>query len=526
MDKGDSHVGTVLDGRYRVERLLGEGGMGSVYEGRHVLVGKRVAIKMLHAEYATNEEILKRFYREAQSAAAIGHKNIIDIYDVGVTAKNEPYIAMEYLEGEDLEGMLEREGALTVEAACGVLEPALLALAAAHSKGIVHRDLKPANIFLVRGEGGAPVVKLIDFGISKVTGGGSNKLTQTGTLLGTPAYMSPEQARGDQDVDHRTDVYAMGVILYQMLTGQLPFTGDNYNTLLIKVLTESARPPREINPSIPAEAETLVLRELSKDAGARSQSAMELLGGLQQLTAFERRNDGMSMLGTRLQSVVARGDLGGAKGGGGQQSSASDVLSQMVNATPGRWAGTDPGRRRVPVAGLAIGGVVLLAVVVVVAFLISGKGGDQPPVVPLALPATAVPAAVPDVPPPAPEPRGVTIEVVGAPEGARILYDGAPVPVNPFPVDRKGTLVKLEVQAEGFAPFTTAIIPSEDRKIEVSLEAGARQPEKTAKSGPSHKSGSSGKAKAQEPAAGGEPAGEGSKVKDGKRGTKFGGEFE
>jgi serine/threonine-protein kinase len=525
MSKGDSHIGTVLDGRYRVERLLGEGGMGAVYEGRHVLVGKRVAIKMLHAEYATSAEILKRFYREAQSAAAIGHKNIIDIYDVGVTARNEPYIAMEYLEGEDLEGMLDREGALTVEAACGVLEPALLALAAAHSKGIVHRDLKPANIFLVRAEEGPPVVKLIDFGISKVTGGGGNKLTQTGTLLGTPAYMSPEQARGDQDLDHRTDVYAMGVILYQMLTGALPFTGDNYNTLLIKVLTEEAKPPREINPSIPAEVEALVLRELSKEASDRSQSAVDLLGELKRLAAFAERERGMSMLGTRLQSVVARGDLGGEKGGGGQQSSASDVLSQMVNATPGRWSGTESRSRR---GGLLVGGIAgaVLVAAGIAAFLIlgAGKDGPAPIAVPL-VPAAAIPA--PEVtPPPAPEQQGVTIEVVGAPEGARIMYDGVTVPVNPFPVERKATLVKLEVAAEGFEPLSTAVIPSEDRQVKVELRPLAQQPDKAAKGGSSHKSGFAGKARAEEPAAGGGSAGDGSKVKDGKRGTKFGGEFE
>jgi serine/threonine-protein kinase len=463
----DTYIGQVLDGRYRVERLLGEGGMGAVYEGRHALVGKRVALKLLHAEYATSEEVLKRFYREAQAAAAIGHKNIIDIFDVGVTPNNEPYIAMEYLEGEDLEGLLEREGKISLEAACGILEPALLALEAAHSKGIVHRDLKPANIFLVRGEGGSPVVKLIDFGISKVTGTGSTKLTQTGTLLGTPAYMSPEQARGDADLDHRADIYAMGVILYRMLTGELPFKGEHYNELLINVLTGAPRPPRELEPSLPAEVEALVLRELSKNPASRSQSARELLGELQRLAAYRERESGLSLLGTRIGSGVAGGDLGEARGGKGSQSSASRVLSQMAR-TPGLWAGTKakPKSRMLLGGGIAAGVVVATGVAVYLAL----TPGDPTltPALSRGERGNGNAASVDGLTPAAAD--GVRITIEGAPDGARIVFDGARIPENPFRVRRTSLYVPLRVEADGFEPYTTSVMPDADKNVVVELK--------------------------------------------------------
>jgi serine/threonine protein kinase len=186
----------LLDGRYRIDRLLGEGGMGAVYLASHVGLGRQVAIKFLHADLISREDVVGRFYREAQAAAAIRHKNIIEVFDVGMSAKGEPFLVMEYLEGESLAGLLKRVGPLSLGAACAVMEPVLQALQAAHRKGIVHRDLKPDNIFLAYQQGEPPVVKIIDFGISKFTQGELDKWrTKTGSVMGTPAYMSPEQAR-------------------------------------------------------------------------------------------------------------------------------------------------------------------------------------------------------------------------------------------------------------------------------------------------------------------------------------------
>lgn len=206
------YSGRTLENRYSVTKLLGKGGMGSVYLGHHVKIGKRVAVKFLHAQFTSSPELVKRFYREAQAASMVQHSNIIKVMDVGVSDSGEPFLVMEYLEGESLAEMLKRKGILDIGAACGVLEPALLALSAAHDSGIIHRDLKPENIFMVHEESGFSGVKLIDFGISKFTGpGDQSQLTQTGTLLGTPAYMAPEQVRGDKDIDRRADIYSMGV---------------------------------------------------------------------------------------------------------------------------------------------------------------------------------------------------------------------------------------------------------------------------------------------------------------------------
>ena len=202
-----AETGALLDGRYRIVRLLGEGGMGSVYLASHVGLGRDVAIKFLHAELVSRDEVVGRFYREAQAAAAIRHKNIIEVFDVGVSPQGEPFLVMEYLEGESLAGLLKRAGPLNLGAACAVMEPVLQALHAAHRKGIIHRDLKPDNIFLAYQQGEPPVVKIIDFGISKFAQGEFDKWrTKTGSVMGTPAYMSPEQARGSAGLDHRTDI--------------------------------------------------------------------------------------------------------------------------------------------------------------------------------------------------------------------------------------------------------------------------------------------------------------------------------
>ncbi|MCU0662886.1 MAG: protein kinase [Myxococcota bacterium] len=458
-------VGQVLDGRYRVERLLGEGGMGAVYEGFHVVLAKRVALKMLHPEYATSEEVLKRFYREAQAASTIGHKNTIEIYDVGVTPENAPYIAMEYLEGEDLESLLVREGRVSVDAAAGVLEPVLLALAAAHSKGIIHRDLKPSNIFITRDAGGNPIVKLIDFGISKITKGDGTKLTQTGSLIGTPAYMSPEQARGMQNVDHRTDLYAVGVIMYQLLTGTLPFTGANYSELIITVLTSDPKPPRELVSSIPQEVNDLVIQQLSKDPQKRSQSAAALLQSLLHLTDFDQRNSGMSSLATRISQQVAGGDIGKERDEG-HQSSASKVLQQFMRKTPGGWARTTSNRNNGPWMALGMGGALLVVAMVAFGYFVLANREPAAGTVPLSSPPPVALAAD----------KGVQIEIVGLPKNAQVLFNGAPVLVNPFRVPRAETLHPLVVRLEGHEPFSVSVMPNEDLRIEAKLVPLAQNP--------------------------------------------------
>jgi len=215
----------MLQGRYRIIRPLGVGGMGAVYEAEHVKIEKRVVVKCLHPELARREIVVKRFHREALAAAQIGHENIIDVSDLGQLDDGSVFMVMEYLEGCDFAELIYREGPQPIGRVAHIMTQICEALAAAHEKGIVHRDLKPENIFITDRHKDSFFVKVIDFGISKFVDAAnlaSGKLTKTGVLIGTPWYMSPEQIDGNLDIDHRTDIYALGVILYNALTGRHP----------------------------------------------------------------------------------------------------------------------------------------------------------------------------------------------------------------------------------------------------------------------------------------------------------------
>ena len=267
-----------LDERYRIVRLLGEGGMGAVYLAEHVGLGKQVAVKVLHAEFTNRDDAIARFRREAQVAAALRHKNIIEVFDVGVSARGEPYLVMEYLEGESLRGLMARSKRIDLGAACAIIEPVLLALQAAHRKGIVHRDLKPDNVFLAYEPGEPMLVKLIDFGISKFASADPDRWrTQTGMVLGTPNYMSPEQARGAANVDQRTDLYAVGTILYELLTGDLPYTGQSFTEFFARLLTEEPRSPRALYADLPAEVEPLLHKRPKNLSGWISVGSVRIL---------------------------------------------------------------------------------------------------------------------------------------------------------------------------------------------------------------------------------------------------------
>jgi len=271
----DPLIGKVLGEAYQVTRLVGEGGMGRVYEARHLrLKDRRFAIKVLHAEMARDPEIVARFQREAESASSIGHPNVIDVYDVHKTPDGVPYIVGEFLEGHEFGGQLENQGRVDVATAVHIARQVCKALSAAHKKGIVHRDMKPENVFLVEHDGHVSV-KVIDFGISKVGEAGKTNLTKTGMIMGTPSYMSPEQARGDR-VDHRTDVYAVGAMLYHALTGKKPFETDDPASTLSLVLTEEPDRPRKLAPDVPEALELVVQRAMAKEVADRYASMEEL----------------------------------------------------------------------------------------------------------------------------------------------------------------------------------------------------------------------------------------------------------
>ncbi len=266
-----SNIGRILEGKYEIVRLLGEGGMGEVYEARHQLIDRQLAIKLLRSEYATNEEIVERFTREARASAAIGHDHIVEITDMGVVDSGELFIVMEYLEGQDLEALLSAEGRLTPKRACHIMIQVLSALEAAHSEGVVHRDLEPANIFLPADAGAVDCAKLVDFGISKMQTNeneGDKGLTRTGIIMGTPTYMSPEQAAA-ADITHGTDIFAAGVILYEMVTGKLPFDGTSMVLVLAQILKEDPTDAKELCPELPDDLCATIRRAMMKEPGDR-----------------------------------------------------------------------------------------------------------------------------------------------------------------------------------------------------------------------------------------------------------------
>lgn len=282
--KPEDNIGRVLEGKYEVVRLLGTGGMGTVYEARHLRLRGTFALKLLRPEYAGDEDIVKRFEREATTTASLGHENIVDITDMGMTEEGQLYVVMELLKGVELDHVLAETGQVSQGWACHVAVQILSALSAVHERGIVHRDLKPGNIFLENRPGFGDFVKLMDFGIAKVRAseeGLTRGLTRTGQLLGTPWYMSPEQARGDRDVTASSDIYAVGVILYQMLTGELPFGGSSYVEVLMKILTEDPAPPSELRPGLEPRIAGVIWRALAKEPADRFADVTEMARDLE-----------------------------------------------------------------------------------------------------------------------------------------------------------------------------------------------------------------------------------------------------
>ncbi len=277
-------IGRTIDEKYCPTAILGEGGMGTVYEAQHLLMERSVALKVLHPLFASDPDVVRRFQQEAQAAGSIGHPNICEIYDAGQLDDGSPYLVMKRLLGETLADRLEREKVLPVALMVDIASQVLSALGAAHEKGIVHRDIKPDNIFLVERAGFGPMVKLLDFGISKNVANEGLHLTRTGVVMGTPYYMAPEQARGEF-VDARIDLYAVGAVLYESSTGRRPFDSDDLAELLRLVLFETPRPPRELRPSLPETFALVVERAIAKDRTERYQTAQEFMVALSTLRA-------------------------------------------------------------------------------------------------------------------------------------------------------------------------------------------------------------------------------------------------
>jgi endoglucanase len=268
-----SRVGELVGGKYRIVRFLAEGGMGAVYEAQHAVVKRRFAIKLLHPDLATRRDILARFEREAATAGGLENENVAATVDFGIAADGTPYIVMEYLVGEDVASLLEREDHLAIPRAVDVCLQACRGIQAAHAAGILHRDLKPQNLFVCRREDGTDLVKVLDFGVAKLRAINEERAaTGTGSILGTPAYMSPEQARGDKCIDYRADVYALGAILYELVSGRTPHPGDSNNAILHHIFTQPPIPLDSVRPGLPGPLVESIERALSSDLHARHAS--------------------------------------------------------------------------------------------------------------------------------------------------------------------------------------------------------------------------------------------------------------
>jgi serine/threonine-protein kinase len=282
----DPVPGTVVDGKYRVEKVLGEGGMGLVVSAVHLGLEQEVAIKFLLPEAMRSKVAVERFLREAKVAAKVRSEHVARVHDVGTTEDGGvPYIVMERLEGSDLGKLIDVEGALPIDEACEIAIQACEALAEVHAAGIVHRDLKPSNLFVTRKADGSPAVKLLDFGISKLTLGGDEPgidpaLTQTATIMGSPSYMSPEQLRSTKEVDHRADVWSLGAVLYEAITGKPAFRGESLPQVCAMIASEDPALPSSRREGIPLDLERTILRCLEKNPDKRI-TLVELARGLE-----------------------------------------------------------------------------------------------------------------------------------------------------------------------------------------------------------------------------------------------------
>jgi eukaryotic-like serine/threonine-protein kinase len=379
-----SRVGEIVGGKYRVVRFLAKGGMGVVYEAQHLVVRRRFAVKFLHRELAERREILTRFQREAEAAGALESEHVIAAVDFGIVDDGTPYIVMEFLIGESLAALIAREQRVPAGRAADLVAQACRGIQAAHASGIVHRDLKPHNLFVCRREDGTDLVKVLDFGVAKLQAFDESKTaTRSGAVLGTVAYMSPEQARGDKEIDHRADVYALGAILYELLSGQRPHAGESPNAILHHICTQPALSLDAAKLELPAGLAELVTRALSADPQARQQSA-EALGAA--LAPFGKREVWPAPPAQQNEDVARK---------------TGETPARVVTAPSSAAVASDrvrpPSRRGVVAVG-AVGAVLVSAAIAVVAA--SGRGDDKVPPAPTASSPTVVqPAPRPAEPP-------------------------------------------------------------------------------------------------------------------------------
>jgi eukaryotic-like serine/threonine-protein kinase len=400
---------TVLEGAYRITRLMGEGGMGAVYEGIQLRLNKRVAIKLMARDLAANREALARFHREAEITSHLGHPHLVTVIDFGQAETGEPYLVMEYLEGEDLDHRLRREGRMPLEAVVRVVGQVASALGAAHDQGVVHRDLKPGNVFLVQIPAEPDFVKVLDFGISKMKAA-RTQLTSASAVMGTPNYMSPEQATGMvEDIDHRADQWALGCIAWEMLLGRCPFVADDVTALLYQIIHLDPQGLASRVSGVPAAVEAVLRRALRKQPAERFPSLREFAH------AFEAAAAGMPEAKSSLSGTASGsgGHLlrGLARKWGRLGERSKDALQAMLGRVkPMVRSGVGRLRRMPPKHAVAVGAAVaaLLAAILWASSISTRKpeitNTPRPVAEPLPTPSTPVITPVPTIPEAEPEP--------------------------------------------------------------------------------------------------------------------------
>jgi eukaryotic-like serine/threonine-protein kinase len=383
MHHGGVPIGAVLAGRYRVERVLGQGGMGVVVKAMHLQLHQPVAMKFLLPEVLGNQQVVQRFLREAQAAVRLKSEHVARVIDVGSLESGAPYMVLEYLEGADLSTVPRSQ--LSIGGIVDMMLQACEALAEAHSLGIVHRDIKPANFFLTRGSDGAPLLKVLDFGISKTQA--TTNLTATQSVMGTPAYMSPEQMRSSRDVDHRTDIWALGVVMYELLQGAPPYGGDTFSSMVIKVVND---PLPRLSVPLPADLDAIVYRCLEKDPARRFQNVAELA---QALARYAQSQTQAAISVQRTRSIIGLEAHRSFEPG-----SPGRVPPSTISGAAGARTAPPTGSRRWPI----LAGAAVMAGAVAIAIVASrGGGGTGDGPTPAGQP-SAPPAATAPAPPPAP----------------------------------------------------------------------------------------------------------------------------
>jgi serine/threonine protein kinase len=459
-------------GNYQAISLLGEGGMGAVYLAEHPGIGRKVAIKVLRAEMDHDPQLLTRFLNEARAANAIRHPNIIEVLDSGTTEKGASYLVMELLEGEALSARLRRLSRLDEKTAIDLSMQTALGLGAAHAKGITHRDLKPDNLFIIPEptDVGRERIKILDFGIAKLHKlAGDSLKTRTGTLMGTPVYMSPEQCLGTREVDHRSDVYSLGIILFEMLAGRPPFLSEGFGELLSMHLHEPPPSLRESAPQVTEETEQVVLRMLAKKPDERFASMAEVRAAL-------------ATAGRLPNALSPEHKLGSTDPFGGGPTLAAETgrpkTVPPTTLTPGSMvrevrAGTTIKVRKQP--WLAIG--VATGVIAVAAIAALALRKPPAPTPPVARPevTTARPA-----PPPARPPARVRVRLESTPPGARVVRvtDGVVLGTTPETIELRSSpgALLLRLEKDGYVAATREVSLGADTNLSVVLEAAPPTP--------------------------------------------------